>query len=147
MSFKHFYQEIILNEGKWWSKFKEDQVFTLEANGKKYRGCKMEERPGDPAYVLESRAGARYGLFRVSEGKFMVVRMKSGKKHMIKPRGGCFKETDGKLIFELEVPIQGDTIQEKNANVEPDKSFPNGEPTYDLVRHETQKGIHTSVKI
>jgi hypothetical protein len=142
MSFKHFYNESILNEGKWWHKFKEDQVFTLEANGKKYKVCKMDETSsGSPAYVLESRGGHRYGLFRAPEGNFTVIRMKKGKKHLIKPKGGIFKETDGKLIFEADIPIA-----ERNTNVEPCKSFPNGEKSFDNLMDTLNNGVYTDAK-
>lgn len=116
MSFKNFFKthftlnEIttsILNESRWWSKFKEETTTVLEytdhdGKGKRFKVCKMEEDGTGPAYVLESRTGARYGLFRATEGKFHCIRLKSGKKHLVKPKG-IFKEIDGKLIFELNV--------------------------------------------
>lgn len=110
MDFKHFFKNTltekelrsnfkVINESRWWGKFKEDKTFTLEANGKTYKCCRMEE-DGGPAYVLESRGGARYGLFRATEGHFHVIRMKSGKKHLIKPKG-IFREVEGNLVFEM----------------------------------------------
>jgi hypothetical protein len=119
MSFKHFFRTHLtesevkrdftkLNESRWWGKFKEDTVDILEykdAEGKlkKFKVCKMDEDGSGPAYVLEARGGARYGLFRATEGNFHVIRMKTGKKHLIKPKG-IFKEVEGKLVFELNMP-------------------------------------------
>jgi hypothetical protein len=121
MSFKHFFNTHLtesefkanfktINESRWWGKFKEDATSLLEykdqdGKPKKFKVCKMEEdgNGNSPAYVLEARNGARYGLFRATEGKFHCIRMKSGKKHLIKPKG-IFKEVDGKLVFELFVP-------------------------------------------
>jgi hypothetical protein len=118
MSFKHFFSTHLtesefkanfktINESRWWGKFKEDATSLLEykdqdGKPKKFKVCKMEEdgNGNSPAYVLEARNGARYGLFRATEGKFHCIRMKSGKKHLIKPKG-IFKEVDGKLVFEL----------------------------------------------
>jgi hypothetical protein len=117
MSFKSFFKAhltenefkdkfSLLNEGKWWTKFKEDATTILEVESEKdgvvkkskYRVCKMEEDDSGLAYVLEKR-GRRYGLFRATEGKFHVIRFAKGKKHMIKPKG-IFREIDGKLVFE-----------------------------------------------
>lgn len=222
MSFKHFFKThlteteikrdfIKLNEGRWWGKFKEDTTSILEytnAEGKlkKFKVCKMEEDGSGPAYVLEARGGARYGLFRATEGHFHVIRMKSGKKHLIKPKG-IFKEVEGKLIFELlgvpkgaqrigggpeliktaiankkkpfnpentlipqgglprvkavqpptekhfnpeatleEEDEEKEELDERRTTIEPDKSFPNGEPTFDKNTDEWNKGVYTDAK-
>lgn len=218
MSFKHFFRSYLtenevktnfeqINEGRWWGKFKEDTTTVLEYTDdvgklKRFKVCKMDEDGSGPAYVLEARGGARYGLFRATEGNFHVIRMKSGKKHLIKPKG-IFKEVEGKLVFELftlkhaphqKAPVKvgggkdliktavankkkafdpnatllpkgGDprirtkepaspekpfdpnaTIRERRANIEPDKSFPNGEVTYDKNTDEWNKGIYTDAK-
>jgi hypothetical protein len=214
MSFKHFLithrteAEIksdfkVINESRWWGKFKEDTTSILEykdeaGKNRKFKVCKMEEDGAGPAYVLEARAGIRYGLFRATEGNFHVIRMKSGKKHLIKPKG-IFKEVDGKLVFELftlkggkkvtggpdaikqavaantkkfdpnqtigpvspRVRVGGGIpkddkpfdpnatlgpMEERRANVEPDKSFPNGETTFDKNTDEWNKGVYTPAK-
>ena len=218
MSFKQFFKthltesEIrsnfdVINESRWWGKFKEDTTSILEYKDtegrlKKMKVCKMEEDGNGPAYVLEARAGTRYGLFRATEGKFHVIRMKSGKKHLITKPKGMFKEVDGKLVFEIftlkpmggkppikvgggkdliqtaiankKKPFKADqtiipkggshrikvndkpdntasfdpnaTLRERRANVEPDKSFSNGEVTFDKNTDEWNKGVHTDAK-
>ena len=117
MSFKHFFSTHLtesefkanfktINESRWWGKFKEDatsllEIKTTEGKIKKYKVCKLDEDGNGPAYVLEARGGARYGLFRATENKFHCIRMKSGKKNLIKTKEGAFREVDGKLVFEL----------------------------------------------
>lgn len=156
MSFKHFFKTCLteneikenfktINESRWWGKFKEDSVSLLEVKTKegkikKYKVCKLDEDGNGPAYVLEARNGARYGLFRATEGKFHCIRMKSGKKNLIKTKEGIFKEVDGKLVFELH------TLDERRATAEPDKSMPNGEPTFDKNTDEWNKGVYTDAK-
>jgi hypothetical protein len=64
------------------------------------KACKVDESTDGLAYILETRKGIRYGLYRATEGKFHLVRFKKGVKAFKKPKG-VFKEVDGKLMYEM----------------------------------------------
>ena len=52
-----------------------------------------------------------------------------------------FREVEGKLVFEYTKKVT-----ERRATAEPDKSMPNGEPTFDKNTDEWNKGVHTKAK-
>jgi len=134
----------LLEAVRWWKKLKTEELQEIHVGTKKYHYCKMEETSdGNPSYLLKSRNGARYGLYKSNENRFHVVRLKSGNKRLIKPKNGYFTEVDGKLAFH-QTDIE--KVEERRANVEPDKSFPNGEKTFDNLMNSLNTGIYTDAK-
>jgi hypothetical protein len=98
MSFSNYFKQHVLEEAKWWGKLDPTQLQEIDVNGKKYHYTKMDETQG-PAWLLKTRNGTRYGLFRANQDRFHCIRMKSGKKHLVNIKDGYFTEENGILAF------------------------------------------------